>query len=113
MKHLFVLSLCLARVAVAADSTKAPDFHSSSLSVGFAETTPAFSWFAVDSLGNAENLDNIVLLSKLPNGKCTLKRASTNEFRYVHTNNYGHEAKIWRGTVSPKRMVLQSEFVEG
>src|SRR6267142_4661502 len=48
-------------------------FKSSFLSANFAPTTPAFSSFAVDSLGRGERLENVILASKLPGGSNQLE----------------------------------------
>src|SRR5882757_3735619 len=68
--HVFKLGLVTCAFAAAFAATLAEDvdagFKSSFLSVNLASATPAFSSFAVDSLGRGERLENVILASKLP-----------------------------------------------
>src|SRR5258708_7219266 len=73
----------------------APNFQSAYLRVGFAPTTPAFSWFAVDSLGNGENLANVVLTEKLPLDDCALKTNQAKQLCYTRQLPDGREINLW------------------
>jgi len=52
MKRIFaLLFLISARDIAEAEPANSANFHSAYLAAGFSQSTPAFSWFAVDSLG--------------------------------------------------------------
>jgi hypothetical protein len=110
-----VLLACFAVLAhgwAAGDGSVQPDFKSSHLAVGLAPTTPAFSFFAVDSLGRGERLDNVVLHSKLPRGSNRVESLGQSAFRYTQPSE-GRAVEAWRGSFFKDRIVLRSEYVAG
>lgn len=74
------------------------------LRVGLSPATPEFSWFAVDSLGRGEKLENVILTAKLRAGEEDLETVAGGEFRY---------RTGWSVQVSEGRIVLRSRFAEG
>src|ERR1700744_3360697 len=114
MKRILALLIFVSLRSLAeSEPPDSPAFRSSYLSAGFSRSTPAFSWFAVDSLGGGENLENVVLAEKLPGGNDALKTNGAPQFDYVRRLANGSDVKLWRVTLSDKKIVLQSEFVEG
>jgi len=96
-------------VSGSADDAR-PEFQSSRLSVGLAPATPAFAFFAVDSLGRGERLENVILNRKLGEGNSTLEALEQNAFRYTQLAD-GKPIELWRVKFSEHRIVLRSEFV--
>jgi hypothetical protein len=108
-----VLLACFAVLVhgwAAGDGSAQPDFKSSHLAVGLAPTAPAFSFFAVDSLGRGESLENTGLNSKLSGGSNRLEWLGENQFRYVEQFG-GKTIETWRGSFSETRITLRSEYV--
>src|SRR2546428_9286171 len=104
---LVLACLCpLTRGWAADDAMPVPDFKSSHLAIGLAPTAPAFSFFAVDSLGRGERLENTILNSKLAGGSNRLEWLGENQFRYVEQFD-GTAIETWRGTFSEKRLTLR------
>jgi hypothetical protein len=111
---LLFLGATLAPLEASPAASSAPQLATSSLAVSLAPTTPAFSWFAVDSLGRGQNLDNVVLTEKLPTNHCFLETgAGKNTFLYSQSLTNGQMAPVWRLEVSERRMRLESKYVEG
>lgn len=82
------------------------------LRVEFAETTPAFSWFAVDSLGRGENLDNVILSTKLAPGTNRLETLSGTQVRY-RTGPVDSGAVTWCARVDDNRITLGARHDAG
>jgi hypothetical protein len=95
----------------AADGVR-PDYSSSHLALSFASNSPAFSWFAVDSLGKGENLDNVVLTARLGAASHVLQTQNSNRFLYRPAGNAA-AAPDWEVEVSDRRIVLRSRFTGG
>jgi hypothetical protein len=110
MKHIarnrFALLLALPLAAVAASPAPAPDFQSSHLAIGLARTQPAFTYFAVDSLGQGKLAANPVqpVASAAAVPGLELKDRST----YLL-----NEKPVWRVTCEGKVLTLRSEHVAG
>lgn len=86
---------------------------SSHLAVAFAAETPAFSAFAVDSLGRGETQENVVLVDKLPaSGGYTLWQQGDSA-QYFRATEPSVVAPVWTITKSATRLVLRSEFRAG
>src|SRR6187431_1661954 len=85
----------------------APDFTSTRLAVSLAPDTPAFTWFGTDSLGRGENLENVVLTTKLPTGDFTLER-DRNVLRYTRAGR-----TAWTAELGDGKIVLRSEYSGG
>lgn len=100
----------LARGWAAGDESAQPNFKSPYLAVGLAPTTPAFSFFAVDSLGRGERLDSVILHGKLPGGSNRLESLGQNAFSYTQRST-SRTVETWRGNFFKDRIVLRSEYV--
>jgi len=111
------LKFCLVSGALVAVLTRAATgdsdagFKSSFLSANLAPTAPAFSGFAVDSLGHGERLENAVLNDKLPVGSNQLEAIGKNTFRYTQRLADGTAVEVWRIKFSTNQITLHSEFV--
>jgi len=84
------------------------------LHVEFAAGSPEFAWFAVDSLGRGENLENVVLAEKRrPVGSYRLESGSDGEIRYVSGEVEAKGVARWRIRVEARRIVLRSCWAAG
>jgi hypothetical protein len=108
-----ILYALLATVTRIEAENVSPDYTSSFLSIGLAPTTPAFSGFAVDSLGRGERLENVILDNKLTTGSNHLEAIGPDSFRYTQPLADGTLAEVWRITFSTNRITLHSNFIPG
>jgi hypothetical protein len=69
-------------------------------------------WFATDSLGRGENLENVVLTAKLSDGTHRLRRIDVGVWSYVQHSADG-DVETWRITVQPDRIALRSDYAAG
>ncbi len=90
-----------------------PDFLSQHLALGLAPRSPAFNWFAVDSLGRGEELGNVVLTAKLPAADYRLRRSEGNRFSYVRPAPDGKPVEVWQVEAAEARIKLRSVWKEG
>ena len=97
-----VVGLCYATTAQAAP----PDYQSPFQAIGLSRTTPAFTWFAVDSLGQGKVTQNPILAET--NTTATLGLKLDTNFTYTLNNK-----PIWRITCTDKVLTLRSDFVVG
>lgn len=82
--------------------------------VSFAPDIPAFSAFAVDSLGRREGLDNVVLTARLPGrGGFALQTDGPNRYSYSADRSGKTAAAVWHMEVSGTRLGLRSVFSAG
>ena len=77
------------------------------LRIEFAESAPAFSWFAADSLGRGENLENVILTSKLTLGSERLETSASGESCYRANTDFG-AVTTWSMKVEEKRIALRT-----
>ncbi len=107
-----VLLACLAMLArgwAAGGESVQPSFKSPCLAVGLTPATPAFAFFAVDSLGRGERLESVILNRKLPDGN-RLESLGLNAFSYTQQGP-GRAVETWRGNFFKDRIVLRSEYL--
>jgi len=105
-------SLFLFSAALVTEVFAGPDFKSNHLALGLSPGTPAFSWFAVDSFGRGECLDNIILTAKLPTGRLEVQPESPGRFIYRQTLASGAKLPTWQIQASEDRIVLRSTWSE-
>jgi hypothetical protein len=84
----------------------APDFQSKHYAVGLAPECPAFSWFAVDSLGQGKLTQNPVLAETNAVAAPGLKRAG--QFTYTLDDQ-----TVWRVACDEQRLTLRSDYFAG
>ncbi len=92
-----------------------PDFQSKFLAVGLTRTTPAFSAFAVDSLGQGKVEQNPVLQRTEMPQTSTLQfvTPSPGELAYLLKSSDGKTRPAWSIACGEKTLTLRSEFVAG
>lgn len=89
------------------------DYRSTHLALALSRTAPAFTWFAVDSLGRGERLENVVLDSPTAFSGLTLKRVDAQHYRYVRADAAGRELTLWSIELSPDKIVFRSRHFAG
>jgi hypothetical protein len=103
MRHAFLLTASvLLSVAPAVDAA-GPDYQSKHLAVGLSRLAPAFSVFAVDSLGHGKLVQNPVL----PETKAVAGLA-------LDSGTYTLNGRpVWRVAWNDRTVTLRSEYVAG
>ncbi len=97
-------ALLMAATAIQARAVP-PDYQSQHLAVGFAPTTPAFTFFSVDSLGQGKVQQNPVLA--VTNAAL---QGLTKPDAFTYTLN---GQPLWRVACAEKALTLSSDFVAG
>jgi hypothetical protein len=108
VRIIFALVTLAAMVANAAP----PDFKSSYLAVGFERTTPQFSFFTLDGLGEGKLADNPVLSSKPVGSPAQFARLSANRFTWTLADTNGKPFNSWEIICSNKSITLLSHFAD-
>ena len=108
MKHTPRLLTTLLLAALAASNVRAipPDYQSKHLALGLSPSRPAFTWFAVDSLGQGRLAQNPVLVET---NAVTVPGLALKE-RFTYTLN---GKPIWRIKCSERTLTLRSDYVAG
>ncbi len=106
-KHLraaFAVAAMLTPAAARNISAAAPDYQSKHVAVSLSPLRPAFTWFALDSLGRGGVQQNPVLALSNTIATPGLKLAD----RFTYTFN---EQPLWRVKCGEKTLTLASDFV--
>ncbi len=83
-----------------------PGFQSKHLAIGLSPTRPAFTWFAVDSLGQGKLADNPVLVEK--------NEVAVPGLELQEGFTYTFKGKpVWRITGSERTLRMRSDYVAG
>ena len=93
---------------VATLATAAPDYQSQHLAVGFVRDAPAFSTFAVDSLGQGKLGNNPVLQGKAVATGLTFEAKDEGKFCYHRDGK-----PVWSVACAEKTLTMRSEFLGG
>jgi len=106
---LLFFCLCAGR-AVAEDG---PDFKSGYYAVAFDRSSPAFTWFSVDSLGGGELSLNAAQTGGRTIGPLVLERGAQGRFSYMGNGPEKKSGPVWEIALTEKGMRLGSHYVEG
>jgi hypothetical protein len=106
---LLLVCLCAGRAA-AADG---PDFKSGFYAVAFDQTSPAFSWFSVDSLGHGDLSVNAARTAGETSGPFALESGAKGRFSYVSNGPDNKSLPVWTIALTEKEMTLDSRYIEG
>ncbi len=91
------------------DGHTATDFHSRFYAVGFSPTTPAFTSFTLDGLGEGALGPNPVTVPVAP-GSWRLESPQPGQFVYLRAGNTSPRDPAWQIICHEKFLVLRSEF---
>ncbi len=103
--------LCVGAASAAAEG--GADFKSDSYAVAFDQTSPAFTWFSVDSLGRGKVSMNTVLTTGPANGPYELRSGANHRFSYVPRAAGKKATAVWEIGLVEKGMTLASRYSEG
>ena len=103
---LMFIAFLLAPLAVMNAHAVSPDYQSKHLAIGLSSTRPAFTWFAVDSLGQGKLQQNPVLTEV---DAAAVPELELKE-RFIYTLN---GKPIWQITCSERMLTLQSDYSAG
>lgn len=107
---LAVMAIAVATVAapsaVPLNGATSPDYQSKYLAVGLSPLRPAFTWFAVDSLGQGKLAQNPVLLET--NAAAVPGLELKGQFTYILNGK-----PAWRVTCREGTLTLRSDYVAG
>ena len=99
-------------LALAATTAMAqPDFQSKFYTMGLSRVAPAFSAFAVDSLGQGKLAQNPILAEPITNTAVQFQKQTSGEFTYFAPTPPGQPAAVWRIICREQGFTLQSDFV--
>jgi hypothetical protein len=111
IRFLFPLLLFFAGPGRAA-AADGPDFKSDFYAVGFDRSAPAFSWFAVDSIGRGQLSLNVARTAAGANGPLKLESSGHRRFCYVANAPDQKSREVWEINLADKEMTLRSRFFE-
>ncbi len=111
-KHSFLLVAVYLGATIAAAGVVA-DFKSDFYAVALDHTSPAFTWFSVDSIGGGNILINTVATAELTTGMYELESGENHRFSYVLNAPGKEPARVWTINLSEKGMTLDSRYSEG
>jgi hypothetical protein len=100
------IALLLASLAAINAHANPPDYQSKHLAVGLSPTRPAFTWFAVDSLGQGKLAQNPVLSEPEASAVAGLELKE----RFTYTLN---GKPVWRISCGERALTLRSDYVAG
>jgi hypothetical protein len=100
------LLILLTTLLLGASHAAEPDFQSKHYAIGLSPTRPAFTWFAVDSLGQGKLEQNPVLVET---NTAAVPGLELKE-RFTYTLN---GKPVWRITCSERTLTLRSDYVAG
>jgi len=103
---LLLCFFCAGRAAAKDDGSA---YKSDYFAAAFHRSSPAFTWFSVDSLGHGRLSLNNVLKAGQPRGPFALQNGAPGHFRYVAKK----DKPVWNITLTDKGMTLESHDVEG
>jgi hypothetical protein len=109
LSALLFFCLCAGR-AVAEDG---PDFKSGYYAVGFDRSSPAFTWFSVDSLGGGELSLNAARTEGRTIGPLVLERGAQGRFSYMGNGPDKKSRPVWEIALTEKEMKLVCRHVGG
>ena len=110
MKHARILNLTGWLAVAATTAVAQPDFQSKFYTIGLSRSVPAFSAFAVDSLGQGKLAQNPILAEPATNAAVQFQKQALGEFAYVVPGPAG-QAATWRILCKEQGFLLQSDFV--
>jgi hypothetical protein len=106
-QHLLMLiTLLFAPPAAMNACAISPDYQSKHLAIGLSPTRPAFTWFAVDSLGQGKLEQNPVLTE--PNAVTVPQLELKDQFAYTLNGK-----PIWQIDCSERTLTLHSDYIAG
>jgi hypothetical protein len=89
------------------------DFKSDFYAAGFDRSSPAFSWFAVDSIGHGQLSLNVARPAAGTNGPLQLESGAKGRFSYVMAAPEQKSREVWEINLADKEMTLCSRFLRG
>jgi len=96
-----------------AGPAKPPDFRSPYLAVGLSPDAPAFSFFAIDSLGGGKLDENPILKEEPAGAPLRLEAKGGGQFVYTAKAADGRPASVWSVAIEERKLTLRSEAAPG
>jgi hypothetical protein len=115
MRKLTVLLVLGALMGACAAPASADDsdFKSGFYAVAFDPSSPAFTWFSVDSIGRGDLAVNAAQTAGRTNGPLALGRGAQGRFFYVFGAREKKAKPVWEIALAEKEMTLRSRYVQG
>jgi hypothetical protein len=108
----FLLAIIGVGAAIETEGDR-PDFQSDFYAAAFDHTSPAFTWFSVDSIGRGNVSVNTVLTAKRTSGLYELESSTTHRFSYVLKGPDQGPTEVWEINLAKNGMMFDSRYSEG